>query len=130
MRCASINKQTVYYALFSGYTEKQDTLGNYTGEVVPSYGTPVKCKMCVSAAKTEQSVEAFGNTDSYDRVITTDIYNVAFDTSTVFWIGIEPENIVNGSAIPVPHNYEVKQVARGLDRSRYIMLAVKEVKLS
>ena len=130
MRCASINKQTIYYALFSGYTEKQDALGNYTGEIVPSYESPVKCKMCVSAAKTEQSVEAFGNTDSYDRVITTDIYNVAFDTSTIFWIGIEPEIGTEGETTPVPHNYEVNQVARGLGRSRYIMLAVKEVKLS
>lgn len=130
MRCASINKQTVYYALFSGYTERQDELENYTGEIVPHYGTPVECKMCVSAAKTEQSVEAFGNTDSYDRVITTDIYDVAFDTSTIFWIGIEPESVVDGETVSVPHNYEVKQVAKGLKRSRYLMLAVKEVKLS
>lgn len=130
MRCASINKQTVYYALFSGYTERQDELGKYTGEIVPHYGTPVECKMCVSAAKTEQSVEAFGNTDSYDRVITTDIYDVAFDTSTIFWIGIEPESVVDGETVSVPHNYEVKQVAKGLERSRYLMLAVKEVKLS
>lgn len=123
MKSLNRNKETVYYALYSGSTEATRD-GLYTGETVSAYETPVAIRASVSAARGVSDIDLFGVNVSYTKSIIVDDMTCPIDEHSRMWVGIAPTD-ENDEA--VPHNYEVVQVARSLNHIAY---AVKQVNYS
>ena len=123
MRLLDRNKQAVYYAVLTGFTDATDALGNLTGEKVKTYSTPVKTRMYVSAARGSASDEVFGVDTPYTKVLITDDMSCPITETSRLWVGIEP---VVGQT-ENEHNYIVTQVAKSLNHISY---AVKEVDIN
>lgn len=86
-----------------------------------SYSKPVKVMGNISAAKGESSTRQFGDDESYDKVIVISDPNTAIDENSVLWVETEPKldqqkelMLDEHGGILTPHNYIVRQVARGL----------------
>ena len=124
MQSLEQNKQTLYYATFSGYTDATDTSGNKTGGKVKTYSDAVQFRANVSAARGTAEVEQFGVNDNYDRTVTTSDLSLPITETSILWIGINPTDS-GGNA--VPHNYTVVRVARSLNSVTY---AIKKVAVS
>ena len=133
-RCARINKQPVYYALFRSVSEIVDANGDYSGEYTTTYPAPTKAYMNVSPTQGGATAEPYGIDEGYTLTLETDDMETPFDTSTVFWIGIEPTetHVVNGQdvMVDIPHNYMVTRVSRGLPKSGTCKIIAKEVNIS
>ena len=121
MLCLDQNKQTVYYALYSGKTELTDSYGNKTGEYTVTRSTPVKARMNVSASRGAADTEMFGINDAYSKTIVTDDMTTAFDTATVWWIGKTPNN--DGTDF----NFVTVRVAKSLNS---VTIAISEANIS
>ena len=120
MKSLNRNKETIYYALYRGDTE--NTSGNlYTGEIVPSYDSPVELRASVSAARGTSDIDLFGVNVSYTHTVIVDDVSCPINEHSRLWIGREPTD-ANGLA--VPHNYEVVQVAKSLNHIAYAVMQV------
>ena len=120
MRTLVRNKQTIYYALYSTKTDTVDEYGDYNGEPVASYSTPVEIKANVSASRGSADSELFGIDLDYTRTICIEDVNCPIKEDSILWIGITPDK-------DTKHNYIVKAVAISLNNTVY---AVKEVDVS
>ena len=120
MRSLNRNKETIYYALYSGSTENIKD-GLYTGEIVSTYATPVAIRASVSAARGVADIDLFGVNTSYTKSIIVDDLACPIDEHSRLWVGREP---VDANNLDVPHNYEVIAVAKS---PNHITYAVKEV---
>ena len=123
MRELERNKQLVYYALFTGYTDAVDGNGYKTGEKVKTYADPVAIRINVSPARGNVERDGFGIDTTYSRTMSTADINCPIQEDTLLWIGIAPES--NGEA--VPHNYYVVRKAKSLHD---IVYAIREVVLN
>ena len=117
MRTLKRNKRPVAYSFYNGVTEQMDESGNYTGEYVVSYTTPVKTLMNVSGGRGQADIALFGLTDTFSRTATTEDLDTKFTTQTVFWIETNPDN-------DEPFDYRVVAVARTINQ---VVLALAEV---
>lgn len=72
MRSLERNKTDVKYQLYTGETEKLDGDGLYTGEKVPTYGTPVTIRASVSAARGTADLDQFGINVPYTNTVIVD----------------------------------------------------------
>lgn len=72
MRNLERNKTDVKYQLYTGETEKLDSDGLYTGEKVPTYGTPVTIRASVSAARGTADLDQFGINVPYTNTVIVD----------------------------------------------------------
>lgn len=116
MRSAEINKQKIYYALYTGYADAVDSDGFKTGEKTKTYADPVELWINVSPNRGSASEEAFGVSSDYDRTMNTCDMSCPINEETLIWVGKTPED---GA-----HNYRVKRVAPGLMN---IVYALQEV---
>lgn len=122
MRCLARNKRPFWYARYADRVEIVDEQGRRTGQYRVSYSKPVKLMGNISAAKGESSTRQFGDDESYDKVIIISDPNTAIDENSVLWVETEPTlnkqkelMLDEHGNILTPHNYIVRQVARGLD---------------
>lgn len=122
MRCLTRNKRPFWYARYADRVEIVDEQGRRTGQYRVSYSKPVKVMGNISASKGESSTRQFGDDESYDKVIVIADPHTAIDENSVLWVEIEPElnkqkelMLDERGNILTPHNYIVRQVARGLD---------------
>ena len=122
MRALDRNKQTLYYALYTGLTEVTDDNGFYTGQDKPSYTDPVKVRMNISTARGEAFLQPYGISDDYTHALVTSDMKCPIDEHSILWLGIEP--VVDGNT--VPHNFVVTRVARSLNSITYLIRAVDE----
>ncbi len=121
MRCLTRNKRPFWYAKYSDRVEIVDEQGRRTGQYRVSYGKPEKVMGNISAAKGESGTRQFGDDESYDKVIVISDPNTAIDENCVLWVETEPKlnqqkelMLDERGNISTPHNYIVRQVARGL----------------
>lgn len=99
-----------------------DEHGNRTGQFRVGYGKPVHIQGNISAAKGDSSTRQFGDDLAYDKVIVLEDPNVEIDEHCVLWVDKIPEldrfnqlaTDTNGG-YKTPHDYIVREVARGLD---------------
>ena len=103
---------SVYYCLYTGNTKVEDTNGNETGELVPSYATAVEMQANVSPARGQASVEMFGNLDGYDKVLVTDWTECPIDENSVLFVDKAPAYDNSGHPI---FDYIVRRVAKSLN---------------
>lgn len=123
MRCMLRNMRTFYYALYEETSEIIDDYGNRTGEYEVSHSKPIRYKGNISTSKGEIESRQFGDIESYDRVITLSDVNVPIDTHSVLWVDNLPIINTDGTT-DTPHDYIVKEVARGLNS---ISIAIRKV---
>lgn len=123
MRDLLRNQQTFYYALYDGKEDVTDTSGLKTGEKRISYSEPVAMKANISPNNGTTYVAAFGLDLQYSNTIVTCDMECPISETSILWIGIEPEG---SKGNPIPHNYIVKRVAKGLNN---ILYAVDKVEL-
>lgn len=116
MRTLKRNKRPVAYSFYNGVTEQTDDAGNYTGEYVVTYTTPVKTLMNISGGRGQADIALFGLTDTFSRTATTEDLDTKFTNETVFWIETDPDND--------PFDYRVVSVARTINQ---VVLALAEV---
>ena len=116
MRSLERNKQTFYYALYSGVTEVTDENGDYTGERQVTYSSPVKYRANISAARGESETAPFGIETNYSKTISTSDMTCPIQEDTVLWIGKDPTTD--------PYNFLVVKVAKSLN---CILYAIREV---
>ena len=132
MRSMSRNRQTFYYASFSGKTMGQDTQGNYTEPII-TYSDPVRKEAVISEGSGEAFLQLFGMAEQYDKVITLNRDEDYLKVGSVLWIETLITLDSNGhlakenGAIVTPYNYYVVAVRRTLNA---IFVAVKKVKVS
>lgn len=134
MRGLKRNKQTLWYALYSGKTELIDEYGNRTGQFAIEYEKPCRTEANISPASGETSIAQFGESERYDKVIVFAGTDVPIDEYAVLWIDREPALDANGElqkesdgGVLTPHDYVVKRVARSLNSTAY---AVDKVRVS
>ena len=116
MRTLKRNKRPVAFSFYQGVTEQTDGDGNYTGEYVVSYTTPVKTLMNVSGGRGQADIALFGLTDTFARTATTEDLTTNFSTETVFWIETDPDT--------EPFDYRVVAISRTINQ---VVLALAEV---
>ena len=119
MRALERNKQTIYYANYTGRSEITDSNGLYTGETSLTYTSPVETKVNVSASRGQAEIELFGTDLNYTNTIATD-KDLGIDEHSILWVG---KNAYYGSVI-TPHNYIVVSVAKSLN---FIVYAIRKV---
>lgn len=123
MRTSQRDKRTVWYALYQGDTELVDGDGNLTGEHADSYSTPVESRMNVSGGRGRAEIELFGIDNPFTHTLVTDDLKTEFNTDTVFWYGIAPNDGQN----LVEHNFRCTGVARTINQ---VVIAIAEVNSS
>ena len=126
MRCLVRNMRDFYYAPYVGRVDIEDEYGNKTGEYEVVYGKPIKCRANISAAQGEVQSRQFGDSESYDKVITLGNVNIPIDEYAILWVDNLP-TIEEDGTTKTPHDYIVKKVARSLN---VISLAISRVKVS
>ena len=103
VRLLDRNKQTVWYALCTGKTERIDENGFRTGQYDPTYAEPVRTRMNIRWDSGAVRLEGFGENGAGKRRIVTDDLNCPITLGSILWIGIEPQysedSAVVGSAI-------------------------------
>ena len=126
MRTLRRNKQTLWYALYSGKTEIIDEYGNRTGQFTVHYGKPVKTEANISPASGETSIAQFGENERYDKVLVFAGVDVPIDEYSILWIDSAPLMDANGELqkeadgdVITPHDYLVKRVAKSLNSTAY-----------
>lgn len=124
MKTLERNKQTFWYANFAESENVPGGDGYESGEPVISYSEPQEYRANVSPATGNSSVEQFGNSIQYDKVIVTDDTDCPIDEHTVLCIDREPETDGDGNLI---YDYIVKKVAHSLNS---VSIAVSKVEVS
>lgn len=122
MKALERNKQTIYFANFTGKSVITDTNGLYTGEYELTYSNPVKAKVNVSASRGQAEIDLFGTDLNYTNTIATDT-DLGIDEHSILWVGKEA---YQGSVI-TPHNYIVASIAKSLNSFVY---AIRKVDVS
>ena len=116
MRGLKRNMQSFWYALYNGETEYVDDDGNYTGDIGPGYGEPVRMKANISASRGSSGFELFGTDLQYSKTISTCDMACPITEETAIWIDCEPSD---ENDVPIPHNYVVKGIAKSLNSIVY-----------
>lgn len=122
MKALERNKQTIYFANFTGKSVITDTNGLCTGEYELTYSNPVKTKVNVSASRGQAEIDLFGTDLNYTNTIATDT-DLGIDEHSILWVGKEA---YQGSVI-TPHNYIVASIAKSLNSFVY---AIRKVDVS
>lgn len=101
-----------------------DNEGNSTGEKVIRYTDPVELRANVSPATGNTSVEQFGNSVQYDKVIVLDDLSCPIDEYSVLFVDKDPEFDNDGNPL---FDYIVKKVAPSLNS---VSIAIAKVEVS
>ncbi len=124
MKCMERNKSTFYYCLYEGEERATDEDGNETGEKQVVYADPVLLRANISPATGNTSVEQFGNSLQYDKVIVLDDVSCPIDEHSVLFIDKSPAFDTDGTPL---FDYIVKKVARSLNS---VSIAIAKVEVS
>lgn len=124
MRCLERNKTHFYYCLYKGEKPLVDEAGDDTGEKRIIYSAPVLVEANISPATGNTSVEQFGNSLQYDKVIVLDDTACPIDEHSVLFVDKIPAFDEEG--VPL-FDYIVKKVARSLNS---VSIAIGKVEVS
>lgn len=124
MKCMERNKTAFYYCLYKGKKSVVDENEDETGETQVVYSEPFSLMANISPATGNTSVEQFGNSLRYDKVIVVDDVSCQIDEYTALFIDKSPAFDVDG--VPL-FDYIVKKVARSLNS---VSIAISKVEVS
>lgn len=126
MRALERNKQSFYYRLYTGSDMQHDDDGFETGENSSEYGEPVQLSGNISPARGDISIEQFGNSIQYDKVIVIDDTSCPIDEKAVLLVDHTPAYDGKGQLV-IEYDYIVRKVARSLNS---VSIAVQKVENS
>ena len=115
MRCLNRNKQSFYYANYSGMNKLVDSNGHFTGEYGITYTNPTQAYGNISPATGSDYPSPFGVMEGYDKVIVMSNPNFPVTETSVLWI----ENDITDS-----YDYIIVKIARSLNS---VSIAIKKV---
>lgn len=118
------NKTPFYYCLYKGKKSVVDENGDETGETQIVYSDPISFMANISPATGNTSVEQFGNSLQYDKVIVIDDASCPIDEYTALFIDKSP--VFDSDGVPL-FDYIVKKVARSLNS---VSIAISKVEVS
>lgn len=124
MKCLERNKSAFYYCLYEGEERAIDDEDNETGEIQVTYADPVPLRANISPAVGNTSVEQFGNSLQYDKVIVLDDVSCPIDEHSVLFVDKLPTFDADGAPL---FDYIVKKVARSLNS---VSIAIAKVEVS
>lgn len=90
VRLLNRNKQTIWYAVCTGKTERFDENGFRTGQYDLTYSEPVQTRMNIRWDVGAVRLEGFGENGAGKRRIVTDDLNCPITLGTILWIGTAP----------------------------------------
>lgn len=123
MQSLGSNMQTIYYALFEGWTDTLDASGYKTGAKSKSYSVPHPFRVFVSPNKGDAEVEPFGIDTPYTNVATTFDMSCPIKEDSILWVDVTPEmNVPGGGNVPYTHS-----VIRRAKAVNSLLFALKEV---
>lgn len=111
------NKQTIYYALYTGMTDRIKD-GMKTGGKDKTYTEPVAFRCNVSPARGLSEEEQFGINADYDRTIVTTQMDCPIQEDSILWVGIPTSEA---------YNYRVVRRAESINS---LVFAIKKVSKS
>ena len=123
MRALERNKQTIYYANYTGRSEITDENGLYTGETPALYTNPVEVKVNVSASRGQAEIDLFGTDLNYTNTIVSDT-DLGIDENSVLWVGKNAYISTSTTSVITPYNYIVASVAKSLNS---VVYAIRKV---
>lgn len=123
MRALERNKQTIYYANYSGRSEITDENGLYTGETTALYTNPVAVKVNVSASRGQAEIDLFGTDLNYTNTIVSDT-DLGIDENSVLWVDKNAYISTSTTSVITPYNYIVASVAKSLNS---VVYAIRKV---
>lgn len=125
MRLLERNKSEFWYSLYNGKTDVVDADGFKTGEKEITYTAPRMCRANISPATGVNTVEMFGTSEQYDKVIVLDAVTAPpIDENTVLCVDKPPTYDADDRLL---YDYVVKRVARSLN---YVSIAISKVSVS
>ena len=131
MKCLNRNKVAFFYALYEGREPILNAQGRPSGQHKVIHSNPIKAYANISAAKGETQTRQFGENEVYDKVIVMDNLPSPIDEYSILWVDTVPKLNEDGSLmvdesgeVITPHNYVVKQVAKGLNS---VMIGISKV---
>lgn len=124
MKCMERNKTPFHYCLYEGEEIVIDKNGDETGETQILYSEPVLFRANISPVTGNTSVEQFGNSLQYDKVIVTDDTDCPINENSVLFMDKSP--VFDKQGVPL-FDYIVKKVARSLNS---VSIAVCKVEVS
>lgn len=116
MKLARCLQQTVYYSMYLG-RKPISVDGLYTGEYTIEYANPSPIGASVTPAKGGTEAEMFGLSEDYDKIITVEGADWAFNEATRFWIDAKPSE---------PADYAVVRVAQSRNLTAVAVRKVKQ----
>ena len=124
MRCLERNKSSFHYCLYRWEEPLIDEDGYEDGEVRTVYSAPIAFRANISPATGNTSVEQFGNSLNYDKVIVLDDMNCPIDEHSVLFVDKPPCFDDDGNP---QFDYIVKKVAPSLNS---LSIAIAKVEVS
>ena len=86
MMCLQRNMVPFMFAPLLEVYEKKDDYGNYTGEHVRRFGTPIMCKGNITGARGFADVNGWGMDINYDKTICMSYVPEGLDETSYLWI--------------------------------------------
>lgn len=136
MRQLNQNKQTLYYANFSGQVPiyARDDDGNVITQVIDGetvsvidsyrqgYTDAVEFKANISFNSGDTRMAEYGlNVDSYNAVISADKGKLPFNEQTLIWFESTPQYDVDKYILPESADYRVVAIKTSLNEERFIL---------
>lgn len=109
MRLLEKNKQPIYVAICSGTTEEVDSDGNYTGNIIKSYSTPMLTSANLYPAKGKIVNDIFGDVFHGDMMMVT--IGKPFSKDDIFY----DQNNVSLTN----HDYYISDMKKSLNNTYY-----------
>lgn len=133
MRTMSRNRQVFWESSLETVVMAQDPDGNYVEETCV-YSNPEKHEAPITPASGETTVQLFGASEIYDKVIVLHEDENFLKVGSILWVSTPIELDEDGQLakdekgrIKTPHNYIVVKVAETLN---FINVAIKKVNVS
>lgn len=124
VRLLKRNLKTVNYCMYKGEKFVEHSYDYDDGEPLVLYENAVPIEVNVSPARGDITIEQFGNSLDYDKVMVTDDMSCPIDEHTVLFVDKAPEYDAEGSPL---YDYIVMKVAKSLNCISY---AISKVKIS
>ena len=111
MRECEKNKTTVWIIKPTGFTKVVDDDGNYTGEKVATYSTPIKTRLLLYFAPQSMLKQIFGKDYSFDGATFTN--TVGLDSTSLLFLTEPTSNFSN------TYDYSISSIGSSLDTKYY-----------
>ena len=132
MHTLARNKQTVWYALCTGKTERLDANGFRTGQYDLTYAEPVKTRMNIRWDDGAVRLEGFGLNGAGRRRMVTDWLDCPITLGTILWITKDPDYADNNAIVnhAMTNMAEVGNDTLSSDKPNYYVCEVPQKSLT